>query len=91
MTDSTWPHGVLLVDPQEVVNHDEALRVAKGIADARPIARHYTDPWVIAPAPKRAGEKAGLLIYRVSWNHAWEGYPVALVRKVQEYYLTHDQ
>lgn len=89
MTDTLWPQGVFLVDPQGVINQVDALRVAQAIADARPIAAHYTDPWIVAPAPKRAGRPACLLIYRVSWESGWEGYPVALARKVQDYYQNH--
>lgn len=85
MTDSTWPVGVLLIDSQGVVNHEDALRVARSIADVRPKSTLYTDPWIIAPAPNRRH----LLLYRVSWKRGWTGTPAALVRRVRKYYQNH--
>lgn len=83
---SGWPYGVFLIDPQGVANPESALRVARAIAEARPQEDHYTDPWIIAPAPKRGQRGGAMLLYRTSWKSAWEGHPAFLVRKVQAYY-----
>lgn len=84
MTDTTWPTGVLLLDPRSVLKHEDALRVARSIADARPQAALYTDPWIVSPAPN----PRHLLLYRVSWRRGWVGTPAALVRRVRQYYTS---